>query len=94
MIQIDEKPDRPVCAAHGPLRWGWFPETRQGARWVSFTFAEDGALVPHVCDDPDRPAVRWTPSETVAATAQRGAALVRAVLAGQSPFTEEEERRG
>jgi hypothetical protein len=93
VITIEEKPDRPVCASHGPLRWGWFPDTRQGARWVSFTFTENGALAPHVCDDPERPQMRWFPSDAVAATAHRGAALARAVLAGEDPFNEKEERR-
>jgi hypothetical protein len=91
VIQIEEKPDRPVCATHGPLRWGWFPETRQGARWVSFVFTEDGALSPHICDDPARPLPKWMPDEQVAETAHRGAALVRAVLAGENPFDEEEQ---
>lgn len=94
MIEIADKPDRPVCATHGPLRWGWFPETRQGPRWVSFTFDDSGALVPHVCDDPERPAIRWAPSETVAETAHRGAELARRVLAGEDPFTEKETTNG
>lgn len=89
MITIDEKPDRPVCAAHGPLRWGYFTDTKQGARWVSFTFLPGGLLEPHVCDDPGRPPLRWAPSEAVADSAHRGAALARAVLAGDNPFTEE-----
>jgi hypothetical protein len=91
-MEIEDKPSRPVCSVHGPLRWGWFTDTKQGARWVSFTHETVGVfgavLVPHVCDDPGQPAVRWEPSETVAATARRGAHLARQVLAGANPFTE------
>lgn len=70
MLSIDDKPDRPVCSTHGPLRWGWFPDTRQGGRWVSWTLESvDGlgaVLVPHLCDDPDRPASRWRPDPALA----------------------------
>jgi hypothetical protein len=89
VIEIEDKPDRPVCASHGPLKWGYFTDTKQGARWVSFVFDEAGHLEPHVCDDPSRPPPKWMPDEQVAEAAHRGAALVRAVLAGDNPFTEE-----
>jgi hypothetical protein len=91
VIEIEDKPARPICSTHGPLRWGYFTDTKQGARWVSFVFDESGHLEPHVCDDPGRPPIRWEPSEVVAQTAQRGAALARAVLAGDNPFTEEKD---
>jgi hypothetical protein len=65
-MDIPDPPDRPVCAGHGPLKWGWFPTTKQGPRWVSFTVGEGGVLVPHLCDDPERGA-RWQPDELVAA---------------------------
>lgn len=94
MLTIEDKPERPVCSIHGPLRWGWFTDTKQGARWVSFTFTDAGTLDPHVCDDPDRSPVRWQPDPVVAERAHRGRALVDAVLAGENPFTEEEEHRG
>jgi hypothetical protein len=94
VITIEEKPDRPVCAAHGPLRWGWFPDTKQGARWVSFTLEPGGVLAPHVCDNPDQAPIRWQPDPVVAERARRGRALADAVLAGDNPFTEEEERHG
>jgi hypothetical protein len=71
VIEIEDKPDRPVCATHGPLRWGWFPDTKQGARWVSFTLEPGAVLVPHVCDDPERPAPRWQPDEVIAERAHR-----------------------
>ncbi|WP_433078930.1 hypothetical protein ACQP1P_38735 [Dactylosporangium sp. CA-052675] len=93
-MNIPDEPDRPVCAAHGPLTW-LYGKSKQGYRWISFTFEPDRRLLPHVCDDPDLPQVRWFPSEVVAERAHRGAALARAVLAGENPFiTEEEERRG
>jgi len=85
VLTIEEKPDRPVCSIHGPLRWGWFTDTRQGARWVSWTHETvpgfGAVLVPHVCDDPRQPAVRWTPDPLVAERAHRGNALVREALA-------------
>ena len=88
-MEIPDEPDRPVCAQHGPLKWGYFTSTRQGARWVSFIFDESGHLEPHRCDDPARPPIRWEPSEAVAETARAGAALARRVLAGENPFNEE-----
>jgi len=94
VLTIEDKPDRPVCAQHGPLRWGYFTDTKQGPRWVSFTFVEGGRLEPHVCDDPDPTPIRWAPSDAVAARAHAGADLARRVLAGENPFTEEEQRRG
>lgn len=93
MITIEDKPDRPICSIHGPLRWGWFTDTKQGARWVSWTHETvpvfGAVLVPHVCDNPDPTPARWAPSEAVAAAAHRGADLARRVLAGDNPFTEE-----
>ena len=93
MLTIEDKPDRPVCAQHGPLRWGYFTDTRQGARWVSFTFEAvdglDAVLVPHICDDPGKPPTRWEPDPAVAERARRGNAPARRVLAGENPFTEE-----
>jgi len=91
VLTIEDKPDRPVCAQHGPLRWGYFTDTRQGARWVSFVFVEEGRLEPHVCDNPDLPPSRWQPDPAVAERARRGRALADRVLAGEDPFTEKEE---
>jgi len=88
VITIEDKPDRPICAQHGPLKWGYFTDTKQGARWVSFTFVDGGRLEPHVCDDPDPTPVRWAPSDAVAARARAGADLARRVLAGENPFIE------
>lgn len=92
MIEIPDPPDRPVCSTHGRLRWGWFPDTRQGPRWVSFYTGEGRVLVPHVCFDHSPVPVRWEPSPELAATARKGAALARATLAGDNPFTEETDR--
>jgi hypothetical protein len=89
VLTIEDKPDRPVCAQHGPLRWGYFTDTKQGARWVSFVFVEDGRLEPHRCDNPDPAPVRWEPDPVVAERSRRGNELVRRVLAGDNPFTEE-----
>lgn len=95
MLSIDDPPERPICSIHGPLEWGYFPGTKQGARWVSWTHEmvpEFGAvLVPHQCDSPGKPPVRWEPSEAVAETARTGAALARRVLAGEDPFNDEEK---
>lgn len=92
MLTIPDKPDRPVCSVHGPLRWGWFDDTKQGARWVSWTHETvpvfGAVLVPHLCDSPDKPPLRWEPSAEVAATSRAGAELARRVLAGDNPFTE------
>lgn len=96
MVTIEDKPERPVCSIHGPLCWGWFPDTRQGARWVSWTVetVDDlgSVLVPHLCDNPDRPPTRWEPDPVNAERSHRGAALARQVLAGNNPFTDEETR--
>lgn len=92
MLTIEDPPARPVCSIHGALKWGYFTDTRQGARWVSFTLEQLGdrtALVTHVCDDPDPAPVRWAPSPEVAERARAGADLARRVLAGENPFTEE-----
>lgn len=80
MIEIPEKPDRPVCSRHGPLRWGWFEDTKQGPRWVSFLTEDGGVLVPHVCDTPDAPAARWQPDAGVAARATRNANRIRQAM--------------
>jgi len=91
VLTIEDKPNRPVCSIHGALRWGWFTDTRQGERWVSFTLEQLGdstALVPHVCDDPEPSPVRWAPSPEVAERARRGRALADRVLAGEDPFNE------
>lgn len=92
MLTIPDRPDRPICSTHGPLRWGWFTDTRQGARWVSFTFDPGGVLVPHVCDNPEPTPTRWQPDPVVAERAHRGRALVDAALAGQE-LIEKEDRR-
>lgn len=97
MIQIDEKPDRPVCSIHGPLRWGYYTDTKQGARWVA-TWIEivpglGVVMVPHTCDSPDRPPARWQPDPIVAERAHRGRALVNAVLSGDNPFDDKEAGR-
>jgi hypothetical protein len=76
-MDIPNPPDRPICAAHGPLKWGWFADTKQGARWVSFTIGEGGVLAPHVCDNPGSPAPRWQPDEAIAARAHEHADLIR-----------------
>jgi hypothetical protein len=93
VLTIEDKPDRPICSIHGPLRWGWFTDTKRGARWTSWTHETISGLgpvlVPHVCDDPDPTPVRWAPSDAVAARARAGADLARRVLAGEDPFTEE-----
>lgn len=85
MLTIDEKPDRPICAQHGPLRWGYFTDTKQGPRWVSWTHETvpglGAVLVPHVCDNPDAPPVRWKPDPEVAARARLGAALAAKTIA-------------
>lgn len=95
-ITIDDKPDRPVCSIHGALRWGWFTDTRQGARWVSFTLEQLGdhtALVPHVCDDPDPTPVRWAPSPEVAERARRGRAYADEILAAKAKSSIEKEEQ-
>jgi hypothetical protein len=92
VIEIPEKPDRPVCSSHGPLKWGWFTDTKQGPRWVSFTVESGGLLAPHVCDNPEAPAARWQPDPVIAARARRGRQLVEAVLAGED-ITEERTPR-
>lgn len=93
MLSIEDKPDRPVCSIHGALRWGYYTDTKQGARWVSSWLETvpglGPVLVPHVCDDPDPSPIRWAPSDAVAARARAGADLARRVLAGENPFTEE-----
>lgn len=91
MIEIPDEPDRPVCAQHGPLKWGYFTGTKQGARWVSFVFDEVGHLEPHVCDDPERPAPRWQPDDVVAERAKKYADEIRVQLGWMAP---EEESRG
>ncbi len=93
MLTIEDKPDRPVCAQHGPLRWGYFTDTKQGARWVSFVFVEGGRLEPHVCDNPDPAPVRWSPSEEVAERARRGRAYADEVLATKAKSSIEKEAR-
>lgn len=97
MLTIDEKPDRPVCSIHGPLRWGWFTDTKQGARWVSFnveTAPPFGAvLVPHVCDNPDAPPVRWKPDPAVAERARLGAALAAETIAAAKAKSSTEKER-
>lgn len=103
MLTIEDKPDRPVCATHGVLKWGYFTDTKQGARWVSWTYETVAGfgpvLVPHVCDDPDR-TVRWQPDPKIAERAHRGAALASSILAGEDPdaatqkLNEKEEHRG
>lgn len=92
MLTIPEEPDRPVCSIHGALKWGYFTDTKKGPRWVSFVFDEGGKLDPHICDDPDPSPVRWKPDPVIAERAARGNALVRRVLSGDNPFTEEEAR--
>jgi hypothetical protein len=74
-MDIPNPPDRPICAAHGPLKWGWFPATLQGARWVSFIVGDGGVLKPHVCDDPER-GVRWLPAEVIAERSKLHAELI------------------
>jgi hypothetical protein len=86
VIEIDEPPDKPVCSTCGPLLWGWFPKAKPAPRWVDFTL-DDGRLIPHRCTR--RSTTRWTPSPEMAATAHRGAALARQVLAGETTITEE-----
>lgn len=96
MLSIPEEPDRPICAAHGPLTWGYFTGTKQGPRWASWTHETvpglGAVLVPHVCDNPDAPRTRWQPDPAVAERAHRGADLGRRVLAGEDPFTEKEQQ--
>jgi hypothetical protein len=89
VIEIPDPPDRPICSTHGPLRWGYFPATKQGPRWVSFYAGDGGVLVPHVCFDHSPVPIRWEPDPARAEIAHRGAALARAILAGDNPFTEE-----
>jgi hypothetical protein len=84
VMDIPEPPDRPICAGHGPLKWGFFPATLQGPRWVAFTIGEGGVLVPHVCDDPDR-GPRWQPDEVIAERARHHAGEIRALLAERYP---------
>lgn len=95
MLTIKEKPDRPVCSIHGALRWGWFTDTRQGERWVSFTLERLGeatALVPHVCDDPDPTPVKWEPDPVVAVRSRQRMAEIRQVMGwGPNPFIDEEK---
>jgi hypothetical protein len=79
-MDIPDPPDRPVCARCGPLKWGWFPATRQGARWVSFTIGDEGVLAPHPCGSSDAPAIRWEPDEQVAERAKLRADLIREQL--------------
>lgn len=92
MITIEEKPDRPVCASHGALKWGYFTDTKQGARWVSFVFDEAGHLEPHICDDPERPPPRWRPDDAIAERARKRADGIRVQLGWMAP--DEEERDG
>jgi hypothetical protein len=47
----------------------------------------------HRCDLRD-PFMPWEPNPVVAEAAHRGNALVRRVLAGDNPFTEEEQPNG
>lgn len=89
MIEIPDKPDRPVCSAHGPLKWGYFDDTRQGARWVSFVIEEGGLLAPHVCDNPEAPATRWQPDPVIAARSSWGRALAMEEIAKAKRRTEE-----
>jgi hypothetical protein len=91
VLSIEDPPERPVCSMHGPLKWGYFTDTKQGARWVSFTFEAGGVLVPHVCDNPDPTPIRWSPSEAVAETARRGRAFADAVLAEKAKERIEKE---
>lgn len=81
MLTIDEPPPRPVCAQHGRLEWGYFLDTKRGPRWVSWTHETvpvlGAVLVPHVCDDPDRPPARWEPNPAVAERAHRHMDLIR-----------------
>jgi hypothetical protein len=83
-MDIPDPPDRPICAGHGPLKWGFFPATLQGPRWVSFTIGDGGALLPHICDDPDR-GPRWQPDEVIAERSIRRAGEIRALLAERYP---------
>lgn len=98
MLSIEDPPERPVCSIHGPLEWGYFTATKQGARWVSWTHETvpglGPVLVPHRCDSPDKQPARWQPSEAVAESAHRGADLARRVLAGDNPFNEEKTTDG
>jgi hypothetical protein len=82
-MDIPNPPDRPICASHGPLKWGYFPDTKQGPRWCSF-WLDDGRLVPHVCDDPERD-IRWQPDEVIAERARHHAGEIRALLAERYP---------
>lgn len=91
MLTIDDPPERPVCSIHGALKWGYFTDTKQGARWVSFVFVEDGRLEPHQCDSPDPTPVRWSPSEEVAERARRGRAYADEVLAAKAQSSTEKE---
>lgn len=92
MLTIEDKPNRPVCSIHGPVRWGFFTDTKQGDRWVSFTFADvpdlGVVLVPHSCTGQGPAPVRWEPDPAVAERAHRGNELVRRVLAGDNPFND------
>lgn len=101
MLTIEDKPDRPVCSVHGALRWGYFTDTKWGAKWTSWTYENvphfGAVLVPHVCDDPDPTPVRWAPSPEVAERAHRGRALADTILAEKAKGKErieKEERRG
>lgn len=95
MLTIDEPPPRPVCAQHGRLEWGYFLDTKRGPRWVSWTHDTvpvlGAVLVPHVCDDPDAPPVRWKPDPVIAERAHRGRAHADAVLAAKAKERIEKE---
>jgi hypothetical protein len=95
-VLIDDPPPRPVCSIHGALEWGYFPGARKGPRWVSWTHEVvpvfGAVLVPHVCDNPDAPPVRWKPDPAIAERSARGNALVRETLAKAKERTEREEQ--
>lgn len=87
MIQIEDPPDRPICAQHGPLRWGWFPVTKQGPRWVSFYTGDGGVLVPHLCLAYEPVPIRWQPDPVIAERAHRHMDEIRAELGwGPNPL--------
>lgn len=91
MIEIPDPPPQTVCSACGPLTWLWSARKQQ---WFSFTGipGDRETLRVHHCQDGDRlPSWRDAPDPTVApdpehaARTHRGAARVRAVLAGRPP---------